>query len=88
MSTQTHDQNPLAQAIAILGGLTELANLVGLRYQAVYKWQKSNRLPQSDHTGATNYAGKISEATQGKVSKEALLEWSAAEWATQASKAA
>lgn len=54
-------------------GLTPLANRLGFRPSAIFKWQDSNRLPQSELAGTTNYAEVIEEMTEGKYTAEQLI---------------
>jgi len=65
------NNNPITKAISILG-LTGLADVCDVSYQAVRKWESKGRLPRTDWTGETAYAEKISKATNSKVSVEEL----------------
>ncbi|HZF19482.1 MAG TPA: YdaS family helix-turn-helix protein [Burkholderiales bacterium] len=70
------DVNPLARAIEIVG-LSTLAQKLGVTYQAIRKWQRRGRMPRTEWTGETNYAGTIEQLTDGRVTKISLLaEWS------------
>lgn len=64
--------NPLSIAIALVG-VGDLANQLGISYQAVRKWELAKRLPRTEWTGETSYAEKIELATKGVVTKSALL---------------
>ena len=66
------EQNLISQAIEIVG-LAKLARALGVTYQAIRKWETKGRLPRTEWTGETDYAALIEAATEGKVSKEALL---------------
>lgn len=70
------------------GALNAIAKACGVSYQAVRKWEAAGRLPQSEHTGATQYAQKIAalpETVVGKgVTRKGLLDWSTKGWAQAA----
>lgn len=66
------EQNLISKAIEIVG-LAALARKLDVTYQAVRKWEAKGRLPRTEWTGETDYAGVIERATEGKVSKAALL---------------
>ena len=66
------EQNLISQAIEIVG-LAKLAKTLGITYQAIRKWEASGRLPRTEWTGETDYASLIEAATEGKVTKAALL---------------
>lgn len=67
--------NLITQAIELVG-LGQLATACGVTYQALRKWEKARRLPRTDWTGETNYAASIEAATDGVVSRGALMAWS------------
>lgn len=59
-------------------GLRTIAELCGVRYQAVQQWIARGRLPRTEYTGETRYAVAIVAACQEKdpgsaVTVEALL---------------
>lgn len=62
----------LDQAVKQIG-LQPLAQLCGVSYQAVRKWQRTGRLPRTEWTGETNYAERIARAMNGTVTRAALL---------------
>ncbi|HEU4589411.1 MAG TPA: YdaS family helix-turn-helix protein [Steroidobacteraceae bacterium] len=62
----------LDQAVEQIG-LQPLAQLCGVSYQAIRKWQRSGRLPRTEWTGETDYATRIEQATQGRITRAALL---------------
>lgn len=64
--------NALDEAVQLLG-LQPLAKLCDVSYQAVRKWQRAGRLPRTEWTGETDYAARIERATEGKVTRAALL---------------
>lgn len=63
---------PLSAAIALLG-LANLANRLGVTYQAVRKWEKKGAMPRTEYTGESSYSTTIEVATGGQVTKEMLL---------------
>jgi hypothetical protein len=54
-------------------GLYKLAAELGVTYQAVLRWKKACRLPRTEWTGETNYAAKIEQLTDGRVTRDDLL---------------
>jgi hypothetical protein len=64
--------NHITETIKMVG-LTRLASLLGVTYQAVRKWEVRGRLPRTEWTGETVYAEKIEQATNGQISKVMLL---------------
>mgnify|MGYP001470831971 CR=1 FL=1 len=67
----------LEQAIELLGA-QRVADACGLSYQAVWRWIQRGRLPRTEYTGETDYAGKIAAACREKdpasqVTRESLL---------------
>lgn len=64
--------DPIEDAVRLLG-LGKLARALGVTHQAVRKWQKARRLPRTEWTGETNYAGRIEKLTHGEVTREQLL---------------
>ena len=66
-------QNLITKAIEIVG-LQALADLCGVSYQAVKKWEAAGRLPRTEWTGETLYSPKIEQATNGEVTRAMLLE--------------
>ncbi len=57
--------NPVTQAIDELGGVTKLAAVLGVTYQAVRKWERNGEPP-------VKRAKSIEAATGGRVTKERL----------------
>lgn len=51
----------------IIGGQQRIADLCGVKKQAVYRWFLLGRLPSSEYMGKTRYAGIIEDATGGEV---------------------
>lgn len=66
--------NLLTDAIALAGGISKLADALGVSYQAVRKWERAGRLPRTEWTGETNYSATIESLTGGRVTRERLLE--------------
>lgn len=64
--------NLISKAISIVG-LSRLARECNVTYQALRKWERQGFLPRTEWTGETNYAEVIEEATEGVVSRSALL---------------
>lgn len=54
-------------------GLSQLAGVCGVTYQAVRKWERRGCLPRSEWTGETEYASKIATASAGVFTAEQLL---------------
>lgn len=69
--------NLITRAIEI-AGLQQVAAACGVSYQAVRKWEASGRLPRTEWTGESRHAEAIERATGGQVSRERLLDLSAA----------
>lgn len=68
----------LIDAINAIGGVLPVSRLCGVSQVAVYKWLKNERLPWTEYTGQTNYAGIIAAACRDAnantpVTREALL---------------
>lgn len=70
------DSTYLKDVIVKVGGVKKIADLCGITPRAVYKWIKAERLPRTDYTGETDYAGVlISEAQKRgvEISRDSLL---------------
>lgn len=73
MKASSEESHPIEAAIAALpGGLPALAQLLGVSYVAIRKWQERGRLPRTEWTGETQYAARIAAAVP-TVSKARLL---------------
>jgi hypothetical protein len=72
--------NLIEIAIGDAGGLTAFTKKLNERiqkpvtYQAVRKWIARGRLPRTEWTGETQYAAAIESLTEGRVSRDQLLE--------------
>ena len=73
----------LTKAIEIVG-LSALARGLGVTHQAIRKWEAAGRLPRTEWTGETSYAGRIAAMTDGAVSRDELLRLPAADPAERA----
>jgi hypothetical protein len=62
----------LKEAICLAGGITAVAQEVGLSYEAVRKWT-FNGLPRTEWTGETSYSKTISKM-QSEYSADDLLD--------------
>jgi hypothetical protein len=74
MSTSTEILT-LKQAIEMVPGKVRgAASMCGVSPRAVYKWISTGRLPRTDYTGETNYAGLLAKASGGQFTADDLLE--------------
>jgi hypothetical protein len=64
---------PLDRAVAEIG-LTALARECKVSHQAVRKWQAAGRMPRTEWTGETDYSQVIQRLTEGRVTREQLLQ--------------
>lgn len=72
--------NILSRAIEKLGGVTKLARVCGVSYQAVRRWEKHKRLPRTELTGETDYANRIAKATGNKTHYQKLITFTRTGW--------
>lgn len=64
----------LKQAVSVIGGPQEAANICGVSVRAVYKWLAAGSLPRTEYTGETCHAEKLANASCGKFTAEWLLD--------------
>ncbi len=64
--------NMLREAITSIG-VQKISNRCKVSVRAVYKWCEKGVLPRTEYTGETNYAEQIETLSEGKYSKEQLL---------------
>lgn len=67
----------LKQAELVIG-VAKIAGVCGVSYQAAKKWTLKGKLPRTDYTGETDYAGRIAAACksadpESEITREALL---------------
>ena len=55
----------LAKAIELVG-LTAMAKDLGLTHQAIRKWEAQGRLPRTEWSGDTDYAGRIARLVKSR----------------------
>jgi DNA-binding transcriptional regulator YdaS (Cro superfamily) len=67
--------HPLKRAIEIIGTDTKVAEKLGVSPQRLHNW-KTRKLPKTELTGETDFAGILERETRRKVRKVELLEWS------------
>lgn len=65
--------NPVLKAIKHFGGRTRVAELTGVSYMAVKKWEKNGCFPRTEYTGETSYAKTLSKESNGSLSVDELL---------------
>ncbi|MFU2317821.1 hypothetical protein [Rahnella sp. PCH160] len=65
--------NPVQIAVNAVGGQTAAAKICGLSVVAVHKWYAKGRLPRTEYTKKTNYAGLLADAAKGQFTAEWLL---------------
>lgn len=66
------EKSPIDIAIELVG-TRQIASACGVTVQAVTKWKARKRLPRTEWTGETNYAGQIEALTESHVTREQLL---------------
>lgn len=67
------NDNPVLKAVNHFGGRTEVAEITGVSYMAVKKWERNGRFPRTEYTGETNYTEKLSQASEGALLVDELL---------------
>lgn len=66
-------QNLITEAINTVG-LSNLARACKVSHQAVRKWEAAGRLPRTEWTGETNYAQIFEFESNGRVTRDQLLQ--------------
>ncbi|WP_136484673.1 helix-turn-helix domain-containing protein [Vibrio sp. H11] len=62
----------LREAITSIG-VQKISEQCNVSVRAVYKWCEKGVLPRTEYTGETHYAEQIEELSDGKYSKDQLL---------------
>lgn len=62
------------------GGFAYLGRACGVSYQNVQQWRDAGRLPLPCLLGYQTYAEDISNAIDGEITEQQLLDWSRASW--------
>lgn len=65
--------NQISKVIKHFGGRTQVAEITGVSYMAVKKWEKNGHFPRTEYTGETNYTQKLYEASGGVLSVDEML---------------
>ena len=73
-------ENPLERAVLACGGQAALAAKLGLNRANVCRWLKVGRMPRTELTGETDYAAQIAPATDNRVSRRSIIEWTREAW--------
>lgn len=63
----------VSEAIRFFGGRQKVADIFGLSYMAVSKWDKQGHFPHTDYSGRTQYAETLAKMSNGKFTKSELL---------------
>ncbi|MGJ5281803.1 hypothetical protein ABUI44_17915 [Acinetobacter baumannii] len=66
--------NPIQLAVEAVGGRTNASILLGISYNAVRKMEEKGVLPRTDYTEETSYSKILAENSNGKITKEWLLD--------------
>lgn len=84
------ETNLLSKAIAAAGGdrehggLSRIADVCKVTYQAVRRWERSGRFPRTEHIpeelGGTTYAKRIASLPDVRVTADELRAWSLEGW--------
>lgn len=69
------NETPLAQVVdTIEGKQVGAGKACGVTPAIIGRWIKQQHLPRTEYTGETHYAEALSKASNGKFSKEWILE--------------
>jgi len=66
--------NLITESIKVIG-LTKLAKACDISLAAILGWEKRGHLPRTDWTGETNFSFTIENLSDGKIKREALLNY-------------
>lgn len=58
-------ENPIEEAVRLLGGYSATGRVCGVTYKAVTKWCRRGRLPRTEATGETEYSTLLAAAHPG-----------------------
>ncbi|OOR85879.1 hypothetical protein B0181_11850 [Moraxella caviae] len=67
-------KNIISEVINHFGGRKKVADIFGLTYVSVAKWEKKGRLPYTDYIGETQYAATLARLSNGAFTQEQLLQ--------------
>lgn len=68
------DETPLARVVRAVGGQVKAGGTCNVSAAIVGRWIRQKHLPRTEYTGETDYAGALAEATQGRFSREWILQ--------------
>lgn len=69
------DETPLARVVrAIEGKQAGAGKVCGVTTAVIGRWIKQQHLPRTEYTGETNYAEALAKATNGRFTREWILE--------------
>ena len=67
-------ETPLYRVVKAVGGQVKAGEICDVTAAIIGRWIKRGYLPRTEYTGETNYAERLSIATNGFFSKEWILE--------------
>lgn len=65
--------NIITKVVKHFGGRQKVADIFGITYMSVVKWEKNGRFPYTDYAGETDYAERLANLSDGKFTKDELL---------------
>ncbi|WP_347460975.1 hypothetical protein ABEF79_05945 [Acinetobacter sp. ANC 7454] len=68
------DETPLARVVRAVGGQVKAGDACGVSAAIVGRWIRQKHLPRTEYTGETDYATALANASQGRFTKEWILE--------------